>query len=103
MDNVIWSEEQLKKHTVTNKRHLCADQIVLPPVHPRDITFWGVALSFLSLYFYLAPPQLITLIPSFSSAPPFLFECPALFYHTNFPCDQGVAQGGWVQNNLTGT
>ena len=27
-----------------------------PPRHPGDITFWGVAPVFLSLYFYLALP-----------------------------------------------
>ena len=73
----------------------CSDPI--PPGNLEDITFWGVAPVFLSLYFYLAPPYLITLIPPFSSDPAFfhfIFLCPALFITHIFPSTPGQ-QGGW--------
>ena len=59
---------------LTRNGCLCAGQIVLPPSPPGthgDITFWGVVPVSLSLYFYLAPPYINTLITLFSSAPPF--------------------------------
>ena len=36
------------------RRSICSAPI--PPGKPGDITFWGVASIFLSLYFYLDPP-----------------------------------------------
>ena len=63
------------------------------PGTPGDITFWGVALVSLTLYFCLAPPYINTLITLFSSARP--------FYHTHFPLTPGLPRGGWGQNNLT--
>ena len=65
------------------------------PGRPRNITFWGAAPAFLSLYLYLAPPSLITLIPTFSSAP--------LFFITHiFPLIPELGREGWWRNNLTG-
>ena len=45
---------------------LCAGQIVLNPLTrtPGGVTCFLVASVFLSLHFFLAPPQLITIIPS---------------------------------------
>ena len=44
----------------------------IPPSTPGDITFWGVAPVSLSLYFFLAPPYLITNFTLFASSRPFL-------------------------------
>ena len=84
---------------LTRNGCLCAGQIVLPPSPPGthgDITFWGVVPVSLSLYFYLAPPYINTLINFFSSAPPFfhfISQCPVLFYHANFSLTPGLPGG----------
>ena len=56
------------------------------PGHPRDITFWGAAPVSLSLYFFLAPPYINTIIALFSSAPP-------LFITHIFPLTPGLPWG----------
>ena len=57
----------------------------IPHGHPgADITFWGVAAVF-NHFFDTLP----TLINHFN---PFIFECPALFYHTHFSSDPGAEQ-----------
>ena len=86
---------------------LCAIQTVLPHHYPPRATslvppgtsLFLVAPVFLSLFSYLAPPQLITLIPSFSSALPFfqfIFQFPALFNKHIFPPILGLPVGDRV-------
>ena len=68
---------RIEIHLFTAKRlQTCYAPVKLfcpnPPLGtPEDTTFWGVAPVFLSLYFYLAPPYIITKVTLFSSAPPF--------------------------------
>ena len=74
----------------------------IPLGTPGDITILEV--FYLSCNFYLVLPILITLIPSFSSSLfffHFIFQCPAVFYQTQFFSDPGAAREGWGHNNLT--
>ena len=70
------------------RRSNCSSPI--PPLGiPRDITFFLVAPILLSLYFFLAPPYINTLITLFSSA-----QRLVLIYHTHFSSDPGAAPWG---------
>ena len=78
-----------KSHTNAPVKLFCPH----PPPQgtPGDITFFVVALGFLSPQFLLAAPYNIYIHNHQNH--PFL-ECPALFYHTHIFSDPVAAQGG---------
>ena len=84
--------EECNKSRLLRAKHNAPVKLFCP--HPPgtlgDIIFWGVASVLLSLYFYLAPPSLITLMNLFPSAPPF-------FIIRIFLWTQGCSKGTGVR------
>ena len=66
-------------------RSNCSASILQTLGNPEDITFFICPGLFITLFL-----PCLSLINNFN---PSIFQCPALFYHTNFSSDPGAARG----------